>query len=245
MEKTWYQRLKTRLRLPNFTCDVCGRELFDGARICSDCIGRLPYIGICCPLCGRRVKEAGVCVECKARRLAAGKCRSVCTHDGEASRLVMRYKDGSRYLSTAIADLMLPVLKREFPDVQALVPVPATEAAKKRRGFDHVRLLAEALSSRCGVPVLDAVIKQKETAQQKTLSRREREKNLEGCFHVRDRAAVKDKILLIIDDTLTTGATVHELSGVLLRARAKRVDALTLTSVENRTPFGLPSDKER
>ena len=157
----------------------------------------------------------------------------------------MRYKDGSRYLSTAIADLMLPVLKREFPDVQALVPVPATEAAKKRRGFDHVRLLAEALSSRCGVPVLDAVIKQKETAQQKTLSRREREKNLEGCFHVRDRAAVKDKILLIIDDTLTTGATVHELSGVLLRARAKRVDALTLTSVENRTPFGLPSDKER
>ena len=139
MERTWYQRLKTRLRLPNFTCDVCGRELFDGARICSDCIGRLPYIGICCPLCGRRVKEAGVCVECKARRLAAGKCRSVCTHDGEASRLVMRYKDGSRYLSTAIADLMLPVLEREFPDVQALVPVPATEAAKKRRGFDHVR----------------------------------------------------------------------------------------------------------
>lgn len=242
--EAWCGRVAKRLRLPNYTCDVCGREVFDGARICDACLSAMPRIELCCPLCGRKVKEAGVCMECKARRLAAEKCRAVFTHEGEAARLVTRYKGGARYLREAIADLMLPVLEREFSDTDALVPVPMTDAARRRRGFDHARLIAEALSARSGKPVLSAVVKQKETAQQKTLSRREREKNLEGCFHVRDRAAVRDKTLLIIDDTLTTGATIHALAGVLLRAKAKRVCALTLTGVEQRHPFGVPSGEE-
>lgn len=240
MDKAWLKRLSERFRSPNFTCDICGREVFDGARICKACLASLPVITLCCPLCGRRVNEAGVCLECKDRRIAAEMCRSVYVYEGEAARLVTRYKDGARYLAGTIASLMLSVLTREFADADALVPVPMTDAARRRRGFDQVRLLAERLSERCGKPVLAAAVKQRETAPQKTLSRREREKNLAGCFHVKERAAVRGKTLLIVDDTLTTGATINALADVLLRAKAKKVYAITLTSVEYRYPFGLP-----
>ena len=110
--EAWCGRVAKRLRLPNYTCDVCGREVFDGVRICDACLSAMPRIEVCCPLCGRKVKEAGVCMECKARRLAAEKCRAVFTHEGEAARLVTRYKGGARYLREAIADLMLPVLEQ-------------------------------------------------------------------------------------------------------------------------------------
>ena len=112
--------------------------------------------------------------------------------------------------------------------------------AARRRGFDHGRLLAETLSGLCGLPVLAAAVKQRETAPQKTLSRRERERNLEGCFHIVRRAEVRGKTLLIADDTMTTGATVHELASALLRAKAKKVYAVTFTSVAYRDVFGLP-----
>lgn len=245
MDKAWFRKIAERFRSPNFTCDICGREVFDGERVCRDCLAALPAITLCCPLCGRRVNEAGVCPECKDRRIAAEMCRSAYVYEGEAARLVTRYKDGARYLAGTIAALMLPVLTREFADADALVPVPMTDAAKRRRGFDQVRLLAETLSALCNKPVLAAAVKQRETAPQKTLSRREREKNLAGCFHVKERAAVRGKTLLIVDDTLTTGATIHALANALLRAKAKKVYAITLTSVEYKYPFGLPAAPEK
>lgn len=216
----------------NFTCDICGEELFDRSRICKRCFDALERITLCCPFCGRKVREAGTCTECKDRPLAVHKCRSVCTHEGEAARLVLRYKNGEQYLSELIADLMTPLCLQQFSDADALVYVPMTDAALRRRGFCQTRLLAEKLSERTQKPVLHAVTKERETAAQKTLSRRLREKNVKGCFHVSDRAAVKGKTLLIIDDTMTTGATVHALADALLRAKAKRVYALTMTSVE-------------
>lgn len=231
--------LSEKFGIFNFTCDVCGRELFTGARLCDACRAALPRARCICPLCGRSVGEEGVCPECKERRNACEKCRSAFLHEGDAARLVRRYKDGARYLAATLAGEMLPLLLA-FADAEALVPVPMTARAARRRGFDHGRLLAETLSGLCGLPVLAAAVKQRETAPQKTLSRRERERNLEGCFHIVRRAEVRGKTLLIADDTMTTGATVHELASALLRAKAKKVYAVTFTSVAYRDVFGLP-----
>lgn len=228
-----------------FTCDVCGREVFQGERVCTVCMGKLPFNdGIVCPLCGRKVKEAGVCLECKKERLHADTARSVLLHEGEGARLVVRWKRGAKYLYRTHAWLALPVLQREFHAIDALIFVPMTPKAEKKRGYNQSRMLAEELSRLSGIPVLDCVVKQHETAQQKSLGREERAKNLERCFHVTDRAAVKGKHLLILDDTLTTGATVSELASTLKRAGAAKVDALTMTSVQNKTPFGKPPVKK-
>lgn len=221
----------------NFTCDLCGREVFGGERVCEPCRKTLPWNDKnICPLCGRKVGEPGICLECKKKRLTVDKARSPLLHEGEAARIVLRAKK-QKYFYRTEAELMLPLLDEFGAD--ALVFVPMTEKAFKKRRYNQSRLVAEELSRQSGIPVLDAVKKIHETGAQKSLGRAEREKNLEGCFHVFDRKGVKNKHLLIIDDTLTTGSTVSELATVLKRAGAKEVCALTLTSVYDKNPFGI------
>lgn len=227
----------------NFTCDICGRELFTGDRVCPVCLKALPRIEPpFCPLCGRKVGEEGICLECKQEPPKTDLARSVLLHEGEAERLIVRFKRGEKFLMHTHAFLLLPKLKECFPEADGLVFVPMTKKAEKKRGYNQSRLLAEELSARSGVPMLDVAVKQRETAPQKRLGRRERQKNLEGCFHISDRAAVKKKKHVIVDDTFTTGATTGELADALKRAGAAAVYALTVTSVRNKTPFGIPDE---
>lgn len=223
----------------NFTCDVCGREVFGGERVCGQCMAALPWNAApVCPLCGRKVGEEGICLDCKERPLAVKKARSAFLHEGEAARLVVRFKRGQKYLYRTLCDLMFPLLEREFPHTDAIVCVPMTAAAEKARGYNQSRLLAEELAKRSGKELLSPAEKRRETEAQKFLGRKEREENLKGCFHVHDRRSVRGRKILIVDDTLTTGATASELAGALLRAGAAEVDLLTVTSVPKKHPFG-------
>ncbi len=222
----WFSRVAAWLRAygrgHNFTCDICGREVFGGERICAACRAALPVISLGCPVCGRRVGEPGVCAACKQRRPVADMVRSRFVHEGEARRLIWRFKRGEKYLARTLAEEMAPLL-RAFPGADALVPVPMTARAKRRRGYDQALALAQELSEQSKIPLVCAVEKRRETAPQKSLTRREREKNLEGCFAVTDRKAVRGKRVVIVDDTYTTGATVDELAAVLRRAGAAAV----------------------
>lgn len=241
--KIW-TKLRERLRAyddaHNFTCDICGREVFGGERVCEGCFRALEWNDkTVCPFCGRRVKEPGACLDCKEKPLSVRKARSVCVHEGEAARLVVRFKRGAKYLYRTLAELSVPLADREFPEVDMLVGVPMSEKAQKKRGYNQSALFAERLAELLQKTYAQPVSKPRETASQKFLGRREREKNLEGCFHVDDRKAVKGKKILIVDDTLTTGATVSELASALKRAGAADVTALTFTSVEKKHPFGV------
>ena len=88
----------------NFTCDLCGREVFENERLCNACRAHLPKIELFCPFCGRRVREEGVCLECKKQPLVVAKARSVYCHEGGAAALVLRFKRGERYLVYTLAD---------------------------------------------------------------------------------------------------------------------------------------------
>ncbi len=236
-------RLKAYDDTHNFTCDVCGREVFGGERICDKCRKILPYNdGIICPLCGRRQKEEGICLTCKQKRIGVEKARSVFTHEGEAARLIVRFKRGPKYLYRTLGEELYALCKREFHGVDAIVAVPMSEKSLKKRGYDQAALLAMRLGELWDVPVLTPVVKTRDTKPQKFLGRTDREQNLKGSFHVADRKSVKGKTILIVDDTMTTGTTLSELADVLGRAGAKTLYAATVTSVEERSP--LP-DKER
>ena len=225
----------------NFTCDVCGREIFDGSRVCAPCRKVLPWNdGLICPFCGRKVAEPGVCIECKAKPLGVYRARSSFLHEGEAARLVVRFKRGEKYLFRTLAELALPLIEKEFHKAEIVVPVPMSEKARKKRGYNQSELLAESIASLTGKTMLCAVVKRKETPQQKFLSREEREKNLAESFHVTMRKEIKGRRVLIVDDTLTTGATVAAIADLLTRAGAAEIYAYTFTSVPRKGSKNAP-----
>lgn len=241
MQFALFQKLEKRIGHPNFTCDVCGREVFNGERICDPCLKTLPKIETFCPFCGRKVDESGICIDCKDKLPQFDRARSVFTHEGEAARLVVRYKRGQKYLYKTLSDFLFPLLK-EFPDANALAYVPMTEKARKRRGYNQTSLLAEELSELSGLPLLHPAEKIRDTGSQKFLNRKEREENLKGCFRLLDKAAVWGKRLILVDDTMTTGTTLNELSMLYKKAGAERVYAVTVTSVQYKL---FPKDKTK
>lgn len=216
----------------NYTCDFCAREVFSNERICSVCNQTLPWNnGAICPFCGRKVGEAGPCLECKEKPLKTEKARSAFVHEGEAMRFVLRFKRGEKYLAYTGAKLLLPIAKEEFPQVDLIAFVPMTKKAVKKRGYNQSELLAGKLAELLQKPLFSALEKRKETAAQKTLGRKEREENLQGCFRVTEKKQLQGKNVLIVDDTMTTGSTSSELAGALKKAGAKSVFLLTVTSV--------------
>lgn len=216
-----------------FTCELCGRDIFDGGKLCGDCAKTVEFNdGATCLLCGRKVDADGVCIECKASPPLYKKAVSALVYADGAQRLVTGFKNGKRYLKEYFADIMRDKLIG-FEKIDCIIPVPMTEKSVKKRGYNQSELLARSLSERVYAPViLNAVVKNADTREQKSLSRKEREQNLSKCFEVKDRKAVKGKRVLIVDDVLTTGATADALTGKLYSAGAKSVYLATVASVE-------------
>ena len=146
--------------------------------------------------------------------------------------LVAKFKNGHPYLKDYFAELLVERLF-EMPGLDCIVYVPMTKKAVRKREYNQAELLAKSISKRIDLPVIkNCVIKIKETNEQKSLSRKERAKNLKGCFKVEKASEIKGKRVLLIDDVLTTGATAEAITEKLLKAGADSVYLATVASVE-------------
>lgn len=229
-----FSALGELLTHPNFTCDICGCEVFDEARICTPCLDSLPYNYRYCARCGRPSEDEGLCIDCRALMPEFDVARSVLVHCGKARSLVLRYKNGGKYLLTAASELLCTKLP-EFSDAECVAFVPMTKKAERMRGYNQSRLIAEKIAEALSVPIFTELEKIKETKPQKSLGYNARKENIKGCFKVVSRRGLKGKRVLLVDDTLTTGSTAGEIAKVLKSAGADKVYVLTITSVPCRT----------
>jgi ComF family protein len=114
-----------------------------------------------------------------------------------------------------------------IPSMDGIVPVPVTNRILRERGFNQALLLSVVLSRHVRIPVyMDMLYKKVDTPAQMGLGARERARNLRNAFAVRGR--LRDQRILLLDDVMTTGATVGECAKTLVKSGAREVVAVTL-----------------
>ena len=219
---------------PHWRCAACGREIFGDEYFCADCEKALPVAdGNICAHCGRKTDvPEDYCRSCKNRLTAIDKGRSAFFYDKPVSDLILKSKyGGGRYLLDMFAEYLAAVYFKNYFSADIICYVPMTEKAERKRGYNHSKLIALKFSELTGVKVGHCISKIKDTERQAKLTGRERAVNLAGSFRVTDKAAVRGKAVLLVDDVTTTGATAQEIGSVLKTAGAKTVYLITVASV--------------
>ena len=113
-----------------------------------------------------------------------------------------------------------------------LVPVPLHRNRERRRGFNQAELLARALGRSSGVPVCRGLARTRDTRSQTDLSARDRRRNVQDAFAVTAGAPFERAAVTLVDDVLTTGATLRECAATLLARGAREVRAITVARAE-------------
>jgi ComF family protein len=165
---------------------------------------------------------------------AYGRARAVVRYDDIARDLIHRLKYGDRLdLAAAMGQWMARAGRELLDDADALVPVPLHWRRLWGRRFNQAAVLAKAAAG-SGIPVLTTALgRMRATPQQVGLSRSARAVNVQGAFVVTKdgRATICGKRLVLVDDVLTSGATVDACARALLRAGARNVDVLVFARV--------------
>ena len=166
---------------------------------------------------------------------AFDKARSFGIYEDGLRRLIHLFKyDKMRPLAKPLARHMAAVLP-QLGAVDLCVPTPLFRRREWRRGFNQSELLAAELSRVAGIQLGRRVLKRvKATAPQAGLSNRARLANVAGAFAVRKPEAVNGRRVLVIDDVMTTGATLQSCAKTLKRAGASYVAALTIARAKRR-----------
>jgi ComF family protein len=113
--------------------------------------------------------------------------------------------------------------------VEVIIPVPLHPKRKRQRGFNQAQLIVKELSRLKRIEIVEeCLVKNRNTPPQTLLDEEEREKNVSGAFGIKKEENIKEKVVLLVDDVYTTGATIRECSSVLKEAGVKEVRAITL-----------------
>jgi ComF family protein len=220
-------------------CPAC-RELVRGEGLCAACWSKLAPIAP--PYCERLgipfaydLGPGVLSMQAIADPPAYQRARAAVRYDDVARAMVHALKYGDRHdLAPIMGRWMARAGDTLLADADALVPVPLHWRRLWARRFNQSALLALGISNESGVTVADSALKRiKATAQQVGLSQKERALNVQGAFRVpvQSRAVVAGRRLVLIDDVLTSGATMDACARALLRAGAASVDVLVFARV--------------
>lgn len=248
------EKLRKKSNERGYVCDGCGAEIFDYPihRLCADCEGILSVNDkYFCPKCGRKTVTEGICLNCKRKKPAFDRGFSPFVYIAHTAGYINRIKNGNRRLSCFFGEEMTKTLLRSYPKMSEfeapryatnmenpsqtppnsllIVPVPTTQNARRKRGYNQAQDLAEQVAEslqKADYAVeldVDVLQKRKETAQQKHMHYQERIENVAGAYHVHKRSVCKGRTVVLVDDIMTTGATGDACAKRLLGAGAKEV----------------------
>src|SRR5271168_3102008 len=231
-------RLALDIALPTL-CVAC-REPVDGEGVCPDCWSKLSFIAP--PFCPRLgipfVYDPGpdmLSMEAIASPPAYTRARAAVRYDDVARTLVhaLKYQDRTD-LAPAMGRWMARAGRELLEAADLLIPVPLHWRRAWHRRYNQSGALARAVERQSGVKLRGELLRRvRATEQQVGLSRSQRASNVQGAFEVPadQRPEIQGRRVVLIDDVLTSGATVDACARALLRAKAAQVDVLVFARV--------------
>jgi len=209
-----------------------------GAYVCTNCFSQLSFdTQVICLLCGKASIDGLTHAFCKKKDSIDGVFCAV-TYKQTARKLIQAFKY-NQYVSdiqTILIELFYEALIQKelfiqniVPNASALIPIPLTAQRLRQRGYNQSLLLANGLSKKLLIPVLECLIRKKETKPQVGLHKNERKTNVKDAFVIKKQYEKNSlDTAFLIDDVLTTGSTLAEAAKVLKKAGFQKVWGLTL-----------------
>ena len=234
-------------------CRLCQRLLMRASRvpICEECLASFAAMpGRVCEICGSppetsflttprppettdtAEEDRLVCAACRVRAYRFDRARSYATYDGALVRAIVMLKfERIEPLGVWFADRLAAVVRRETETLAAdvIVPVPLHRERERERGYNQAELIAKPLAKRLGLPYRAVLlVRTRPRPDKQVLNLSERWESVRGAFATRPGSQVDKLRVLLVDDVVTTGATLDACAKARRGAGAKSVIGLTV-----------------
>ncbi|WP_374357721.1 ComF family protein [Chitinimonas sp.] len=213
-------------------CVLCGSH-GSTTPICSACAAELPWLGLLhCPVCALGTPQGGICGECLNRTRHFDHTVAAWDYHWPIDRLIPAWKyRGQLSLTKPLSDGLLSRIKLTADRPELLLAMPLHVKRQRERGFNQAGELAKQLGRQLGIEVdLTRLARPHESAPLASLPWSERRKAIKGAFAL--HGDVHGKHIALIDDVMTTGASLDELARLLKQAGARRVDCWVLARTQ-------------
>lgn len=218
-------------------CPICHEETDAAHCLCPNCFNELRFITKpCCEICGRPFEYSPfkeiLCGACMQHKPAFKMARSILHYDHFSKQLILAFKHGDHTeLAPLFTKLLLQVDKKVF-EADLILSVPLHRYRLMKRKYNQASLLGKSLSKKLNIPFYPTILKRnRSTPSQGHMRRKQRQKNVLKAFSVSKQELIRNKTVLLLDDVMTTGATINECAKTLKRAGAKNVHVLTVYRV--------------
>jgi len=243
-------------------CRLCERVLLRASPvpICEECLGSFPALGGAgCERCGQPLAtwslsgpeegsgEGLLCPECRTRTYGFDRTRSYALYKGPLVPAIMLLKfERIEPLGGWFSERLLEVARREAIDADIVVPVPLHRQRERERGYNQADLVAKPLARKLALPYRAVLLtRTKPRPDKHILSLEERWDSVRGAFATRPGSKVDNLRVLLVDDVMTTGATLDACAKALRGAGAKSVIGLTIARAARHPAVGSGESNPR
>jgi ComF family protein len=211
-------------------CFWCRRPSPNARVACGACAAALPWNAHACRACGIALgagQAAGVCGDCLRSCPPQDRTWAAFRYDAPIARAIVDLKFHGRLMPAHVLGRLMAarLAQRAEPLPQLLLPVPLSAARLRRRGYNQALELGRPLARALGLRLAPTAARRtRETGEQTRLDARQRRHNVRGAFAI-DATAVRGRHVALLDDVITTGATMAELARAVRAAGATRIEA--------------------